>query len=206
MAERELAGVSRETQQKLTIYAQLLIRWQKHINLVADQTIPALWTRHFADSLQLRTIAPTASRWIDLGSGAGFPGLVVAIDLGSEPGASVHLIESNSKKVAFLREVVRETDAPATVVQARIEDVLAGLCRTAAPDVISARALAPLTTLLDYAGEMLKTPTRALFLKGQDIDTELTRAAKYWNLKYIKHPSGTEQRGCVIEIQQATRI
>ncbi len=113
-----------ETQQRLAIYAELLRKWQKTINLVAASTLPHIWTRHFADSLQVQAAAPEALIWVDLGSGAGFPGLVTAIRLADKPGAKVHLIDSDQRKCAFLREVSRETAAPAIVHDGRIESVV----------------------------------------------------------------------------------
>ena len=198
-------SVSRETRQKLNIYAALLQRWQAKINLVSATTLDTVWDRHFLDSLQLRLIAPTARRWIDLGSGAGFPGLIVAIDLGMEPEAKVHLVESNGKKCAFLREVIRETAAPAIVHQGRIEAVLPELAASLKPEIISARALAPLTALIGMTHQMLTTSTRALFLKGQDVEVELTESSKCWSLDYRLHQS-VDPRGRIVELTRATAL
>ena len=207
MAEVQPIGlvspVSRETLDRLKIYADLLRKWQAHINLVAEGTLAALERRHFADSLQLRSIAPEILRWVDLGSGAGFPGLVVAIDLAGQANTEIHLIESNGKKCAFLREVSRETGARAVIHHGRIEDVLPGLA-SPEPTILSARALAPLSVLIDLTHQMLKTPTRALFLKGQDIAAELTDSSKCWNLEYQLHQSSVDERGCIVEIYGAT--
>src|SRR5712672_3570963 len=119
-----LTPVSRETLQRLDRFVALLLTWQQHTNLIATSTVPHLWTRHVADSLQLLAIAPDAKIWIDLGSGGGFPGLVLACALADVPGACVHLVESTGKKATFLREAVRVTGAPATVHAARIENVV----------------------------------------------------------------------------------
>jgi 16S rRNA (guanine527-N7)-methyltransferase len=156
---------------RLAIYAELLVKWQRTINLVAAASLPQLWTRHFADSLQVQAAAPAARLWADLGSGAGFPGLVTAIRLADEPGAKVHLIESDQRKAAFLREVSRETKAPAEIHQGRIEDVLPRLGRL---DAVSARALAPLPLLIAYAAEALENGATGVFLKGQTLADELT--------------------------------
>src|SRR5688572_2312483 len=111
----ELTPVSRETSRRLDLFVEVLLQWQQKTNLIGASTIPHLWTRHIADSLQLLPLAPTARRWIDLGSGAGFPGLVIAAALADETGTEVHLVESNSKKAAFLREAARRIGAPAIV-------------------------------------------------------------------------------------------
>lgn len=164
-----------ETEQRLAIYAELLAKWQKTINLVAASTLPNLWMRHFADSLQVQAAAPIARAWVDLGSGAGFPGLVTAIRLAGDPRAKVHLIESDQRKCAFLREVSRETGAPAVIHPGRIEEVVAEI--DAPIEAVSARALAPLPKLLHYAGTFLEKGAIGVFLKGQDVAFELTEDA-----------------------------
>ncbi|MGB8278771.1 MAG: 16S rRNA (guanine(527)-N(7))-methyltransferase RsmG [Methylovirgula sp.] len=161
-----------ETEARLAVYAELLRKWQKVINLVAPSTLPQLWTRHFADSLQVQAAAPAARIWADLGSGGGFPGLVTAIRVADVAGAKVHLIEADQRKCAFLREVSRETQAPAEVHQGRIEDILPQL---GAPiDAVSARALAPLPILLSYAADLIEKGAVGLFLKGEHLADELT--------------------------------
>lgn len=197
-------NVSRETSNRLEIYATLLLKWQARINLIAETTATSIWRRHFADSLQLRRIAPDARRWIDMGSGAGFPGLVLAIDLADDPDAHVHLIESNGKKCAFLREVVRETGVRATVVDGRIETAMPAI-GSHPVDVVTARALAPLTMLLGYSEQVLKTGARGLFLKGQDVERELTDSTKCWNLDYQLHRSETDPDARIVEITSAER-
>src|SRR6266446_7568536 len=161
-----LTPVSRETEARLDRYVDLLRQWQAKTNLVAPSTIPHLWTRHIADSLQLLALAPSARVWLDLGSGGGFPGLVIACALAGERGATVHLIESNAKKAAFLREAVRELDLRAVVHGERIEHF--SLPMGAHVDVITARAVAPLSVLFGYVALLLKTGAQALLLKGQD--------------------------------------
>ncbi len=160
-----------EIVRRLDIYAELLRKWQKTINLVANSTLQHLWTRHIADSLQVQAAVPQARLWADLGSGGGFPGLVTAIRLAETPGARVHLIESDQRKCAFLREVSRETSAPAIIHNGRIEQIVDHL-----PDpieAVSARALAPLPVLLTYAENLLAKGAVGVFLKGQDADREL---------------------------------
>lgn len=164
-----------ETEQRLAIYAELLAKWQKTINLVAASTLPHIWTRHFADSLQVQAAAPDARLWVDLGSGAGFPGLVTAIRLAGDPRAKVHLIESDQRKCAFLREVSRETDAPVIIHAGRIGAITDEIGEPI--EAVSARALAPLSDLVAYAAKFLERGAVGLFLKGQDVGRELTDSA-----------------------------
>ncbi len=159
-----LVPVSRETEQRLALYADLLTRWQRVKNLVAPSTLPATWTRHIADSAQILALAPRARRWVDLGSGAGFPGLVVAICLADTADAEVNLIEANARKCAFLREVTRACGAPATVHNGRIEDIVPNLKSI---DVVTARALAPLPRLVEMGRILIQDGATALFLKSQ---------------------------------------
>jgi 16S rRNA (guanine527-N7)-methyltransferase len=179
-----LIPVSRETGALLDQFVDVLLQWQRKTNLIAGSTIPTVWTRHIADSLQLLPLAPKARRWVDLGSGAGFPGLVIAAAMVGESGAEVHLVESNQRKAAFLREAARHIGAPAIVHGERIEDFAPRFAETAGgrPDVVTARALAPLNMLLRLAHPLLKTGAEGLFLKGQDVDAELTQASKYWTM------------------------
>lgn len=171
---QSLMNVSRETLERLQTLETMVLRWQKIKNLVAASTLPQLWTRHFADSAQLLTWAPGASRWADLGSGAGFPGLVIAICLAGRAGVEVHLIESDHRKCAFLREATRETGAPAIVHHTRAKDVVDDL---PAIEIVTARALTSLPELLELSAPLLKKGAIGLFLKGQDVASELTKAA-----------------------------
>jgi len=195
--QRCFPDVSRETLDRLTLYAELLSRWQARINLIGPATKDDLWKRHFLDSYQLRSLAADAQAWVDLGSGAGFPGLVIAMGLSAA--ARVHLVESNGKKCAFLREVIRVTGAPAIVHQGRIEDIVPEL-RIETIEIVTARALAPLPRLLDWAAPMLTTGARGLFLKGEGVATELTESARWWSLSYTLHPSLSDGRGCILDI------
>ena len=188
---------------RLDRFVELLTQWQKRINLIAPSTIPEIWTRHVADSLQLAALAPTARIWVDLGSGAGFPGVVLACALAEENGARVHLVESNSKKAAFLREAGRVLDIPATIHASRIEDFTKTF--GARVDAVTARALAPLGKLLDLAAPLLKTGAKGLFPKGQDVEGELTEAAKYWSITSALVPSKSSPQGKIIVVERATR-
>ena len=190
--ERALAliPVSRETVARLDRFVELLATWQKTTNLISPATLPEIWTRHVADSLQLFSLAPEARLWIDLGSGGGFPGIPVACLMAEKtPGARMLLVESNGKKAAFLREAARILALPVTVHAERIEDFAQGFEGHA--DVVSARALAPLVKLLPDAYSLLKAGTKCLFPKGQDVAAELTEASKYWTLGYEMAPSKT---------------
>jgi 16S rRNA (guanine527-N7)-methyltransferase len=175
-----LTPVSRETATRLDRFVALLLQWQSNTNLIAPSTIPELWTRHIADSLQLLALAPEARIWRDLGSGAGFPGLVLACALADQPGSMVHLVESNAKKAAFLREAIRVTGVPAIVEPVRIEDIAQN--QKLKTDVVTARALAPLDRLLQLAYPWIERGAQGLFLKGQDVEAELTQASKYWTI------------------------
>ena len=198
-----LTPVSRETEARLDLYLDLLRQWQAKTNLVAPSTLPHLWTRHVADSLQLVTLAPTAKTWVDLGSGGGFPGIVLACAMAERPGARVHLVERNSKKAAFLREALRITSVPGIVHATGIEDIVDSI--EGPIDCVTARALAPLHELIGFAEPLVRKGAKALFLKGQDVEAELTEATKYWNIKPILHSSLTGGQGWIVELDQVER-
>ena len=193
--------VSRESLDRLATYVKLLGSWQTRINLVGPSTLPDVWHRHIEDSLQLLPYLPKATgQIVDLGSGAGFPGLVLAIVSDSH----TELIESNGKKAAFLREVIRQTRAPASVHQSRIEDWTA---KNRGLDVrlVTSRALAPLPQLLAYSEPFFRSGAIALFHKGQDVDKEVTDAHNGWIFEAIKHKSLTDPSGTILEIRGARR-
>ena len=243
--------VSPETLDRLAAYEGLLRHWQKTINLVAPSTLDAIWHRHFANSAQLLALAPTATTWVDIGSGAGFPGLVIAVMLAERatagvpsplagegqgggdcrtsegaipptpspspqgggghltrgeapPGPRITLIDSNARKCAFLREVVRQTDITPSVtvdiLSTRIE-AAATQARLGQPDVISARALAPLDRLVGLAAKLSSPRTVGLFLKGRDAEAELKAAEKMWNFNAELVPSRTDPDARVIVIR-----
>jgi 16S rRNA (guanine527-N7)-methyltransferase len=198
-----LTPVSRETEARLDRYVDLLVEWQAKTNLIAPSTLPNLWTRHISDSLQLRSLAPSAKTWVDLGSGGGFPGVVLACALAETPGANIHLIERNAKKAAFLREAIRVTGSKGTVHLADIGD---SVDRISGPvDCITARALAPLHQLIGFAEPVVRKGAKALFLKGQDVEAELTEATKYWNIKPRLYSSRTSGNGWIVELDEIER-
>lgn len=196
-----LCAVSRETIDRLDRLVVLLLRWQRTTNLIAPSTVMTLWTRHIADSLQLAALSPTARVWVDLGSGGGFPGMVIACALAGLDEARVHLVESNGKKAAFLREAARNLQVPAIVHHRRIEDFVKGFDETA--DIVTARALARLVHILTHARPLLNRGAQGLFPKGQDVDAELTQASKYWSIEATLVPSRTDPQGRIVVVRRA---
>ena len=191
-------GVSRETLAKLETYAECLLHWQPHMSLVGKGTLNDLWHRHFLDSAQLGKLCPSDRlRVVDLGSGAGFPGMVLSI-MGQ---SNVELLESNKRKCSFLGEVVRVTGATAHITNARFEDVNA----PELADVVTARAVAPLSRLLGYCSPWLKHGGIALLHKGGTVEQELTQATKDWTMHVHKHQSQTDPSGVVLEIRELAR-
>jgi 16S rRNA (guanine527-N7)-methyltransferase len=162
-----------------------------------------LWTRHISDSLQLLTLAPSAKIWADLGSGGGFPGVVLACALAETPDATVHLVERNAKKAAFLREALRVTSSPGTV---HLTDIGDSVDRITGPvDCITARAVAPLHQLIGFAEPLVRQGAKALFLKGQDVEAELTESTKYWIIEPHLHSSCTGGHGWIVELDHIER-
>lgn len=195
----KITPVSRETENRLALFVDLLLRWRNRINLIAPSTVRTVWTRHVADSLQLLPLAPEAKVWVDLGSGGGFPGMPIACALANEPGARIHLVESNGKKAAFLREAVRITRVPGEVYQLRAENF--GDSFREPVHAVCARALAPLKTLCDQAFPLIARGAVGLFPKGQDVDAELTEAAKYWSIQATKVRSKTSPEGWIVVVR-----
>jgi 16S rRNA (guanine527-N7)-methyltransferase len=191
-------GVSRETISKLSAYEALLRQWQKTINLVAPSTLDTVWDRHFADSAQLLALAPAgARRWLDLGSGAGFPGLVLAVLLAERGASNMTLMESDQRKAAFLREAARQTGVPVDILCERIEKG----ATQAKVDVITARALAPLPRLLDLAAPYFADDSLGLFLKGREAQAEVEAARERWDFGLALHPSLTDSEGRVVAVR-----
>jgi 16S rRNA (guanine527-N7)-methyltransferase len=198
-----IVAVSRETVERLQTYVELLRKWQRSTNLIAPSTIPSIWNRHVADSAQLVALFPDALRWIDLGSGGGFPAVVVAILLAGREGAVVHLIESDQRKCAFLRQAIRATGAPAEVHTGRIEALLA-IWREPL-DVVSSRALAPLTRLFGLSEPLFQAGAKGAFHKGLDFEEEISEASKSWDADLVIHRSKTESAGVILEVRHLAR-
>ena len=196
-------NVSRETLERLGIYEALLVKWTRRINLVSPATLASLWTRHFLDSAQLMEFAPTASeRWVDLGSGGGFPGAVIAIlSRDAAPGRRVTLIESDQRKATFLRAVSRETGVGFDVLAERIEDVA-----PQAADIVSARALAPLPELLPLVARHLSPSGKALLMKGAGHADEVANALERWRFDCDTHRSKTDAEAVILEIGEIERV
>ncbi|MDE9450158.1 16S rRNA (guanine(527)-N(7))-methyltransferase RsmG [Aliiroseovarius sp. Z3] len=204
MGQDALAGldVSRETMERLNIYAKLLEKWNPAINLVSPSTLSSLWTRHFLDSAQIfRLSQPKVATWCDMGTGGGFPGLIVAI-LAQEfdPGRNTICIESDLRKATFLRTVVRETGINADIISKRIEAVT-----PLGADVVSARALTSLTSLLDLADLHLKAGGTAIYLKGENYRAEVEEALEKWQFELDTYPSKTNPNAVVLEIGDLRR-
>lgn len=189
--------VSRETLSALETYAALLVKWQARINLVAKDSLADLWRRHFLDSAQLVPLLPPGEAPItDLGSGAGFPGLVLAILTGRQ----VHLVDSDQRKGAFLLEAARMTGAKAKIHTTRIEAANAW-----SAEIVTARALASLDQLLDWAAPFLTPTTTCLFLKGAKAEDELTEAARFWTMETERRPSLTDSSGVILKLTHLQR-
>lgn len=198
-------GATPEQIAKLETYAGLMRKWQKAVNLVAPESLDAIWHRHFADSAQLVPLIPPDSACLDFGAGAGFPGMVVAI-LAAGSGVQVHLVESNARKCAFLREVARQTGTPVEIHNARVEEIAAGGTVTHV-DVVMARGVAPLARLLKWSEPFFRgSGAIGLFPKGRRADEEIADARKAWTFELRAHPSATEPGGKVLEIRALERL
>jgi 16S rRNA (guanine527-N7)-methyltransferase len=189
----KLTSVSRETLDRLGRYVDLLVAWNRRINLVGRGTIGDIWRRHILDSAQLFPLIPPKARsLVDLGSGAGLPGLILGV-MGIP---NIHLIESDKRKVVFLREALRVTATEATIHATRIDRV--------APfdsDIITARGLAPLDELLSMSQPFCGPKTICLFLKGRKVEEELTDTVKTWNMRIDRQPSLTDESGCILRLE-----
>lgn len=194
--------VSRETLARLDFFEAEFRKWSTRINLAAPSTLEALWRRHILDSAQLFSVKPGALSWLDLGSGGGFPGAIVAILLGDRKGGKIELVESNNKKAAFLKSVLGAVNAPAQVHVCRIEDARE---RVEMPEIVTARALAPLPRLLDLAEPWLTAGTTGLFHKGRDYAAEVTESGDAWRFDLIEHRSKIDPAGRILEISGLAR-
>ena len=196
-AFQELTGVSRETLGLLETYAELLVKWQRAINLVSRDSLDDLWRRHMLDSAQLfPLLPPQAKRLVDLGSGAGFPGMV----LSAMGVPDVHFVESDARKCAFLREASRVLGVSPHIHTRRLEEM-----HPIKADVVTARALAPLSDLLGLAERFLEPHSICLFLKGRGVEEELTRATETWNMKVTRQPSASDPSGTILRLEHVHR-
>lgn len=195
-----LTGASDSQIADLTRYRDMLAEWNEVMNLVGPATIATYWTRHALDSAQLLPMAPEAKVWADLGAGAGLPGVVLAILLKDTPGAKVHLVESMAKRCRFLSEVSKALDLPVEVHNARAEELNLKV------EVVTARACAPMTKLLGFSWPYLRSGALGLFLKGQDVATELAEARKTWTFDADLRPSQSDPRGRIVQVKRLSRV
>ena len=191
------ANVSRETFDRLALFEACLRKWNARINLIGSRDIGAVWTRHIADSMRILSHLPPTGTIVDLGSGAGFPGLIIAIVTGRR----ITLVEADHRKAAFLRECARKIDLPVTIIADRIER-----CGLRGIDIITARALARLPRLLDLAFPLLGPGGMCLLLKGHQVEAELTEARQRWQMDVRCHPGASAQDGCLLEVTHLRRV
>lgn len=199
-AALRITPVSRETAERLDRFVAHFLKWQSAVQLVAPSTLPMIWTRHIADSLQLLPDIASAKEVVDVGSGGGFPGLVLAI---AATDKKFHLIESDTRKASFLREALRITNTTAEVYAERVESVAKRI--STGIHMVTARAFAPLPRMLELTEPFFRDGAKAAFLKSQDIDDELTTAAKSWIVNFRLRTSQTDPRGRILLIDQANR-
>jgi len=190
-----------QTRQRLEVYAGVLTRWQRAVNLVAPNTLPEIWHRHFADSLQLARLIPNREGALaDLGSGAGFPGLVLAAHFHDQGGPRVILVESDQRKAAFLREAARAMEISVEILSTRIESD-ANLARLSCVDFVTARALAPLPRLFSLVCPFLSPAAVCIFLKGRSVAREIEEARETWSFALEEHPSLTEDEASILMVR-----
>lgn len=192
--------VSRETVERLKLYEALLFKWQKAQNLVAPNTLDEVWHRHFADSAQLLNYLGDSKIIVDMGAGGGFPGMVLGILLMNQPGSCVHLVESNSRKCSFLKDVARQTGAHVEIHNCRIE-VFAIESTIASIDVVTARALKPLNTLLSLGSSIFEQGAEAIFLKGKTAEAEIKEASQDWKFQFKCFESLTDPLGRIVKLK-----
>ncbi|WP_376702627.1 16S rRNA (guanine(527)-N(7))-methyltransferase RsmG [Mesorhizobium sp. ISC25] len=195
--------VSRETFDRLVEFEAVFQKWNRRINLAAQSTQDDVWGRHILDSAQLARIKPEAKRWVDLGSGGGFPGLVLAFLLAEREGAGIDLVESNRKKASFLQAVVGQFNLPAKVIARRIDD---SYPLVPAPQIVTARALASLPALLDLAAPWLTKGSRGLFHKGRDYRAEVAESTQRWSFDLVEHASATDAQGVILEVSDLRQL
>ncbi len=194
-------SVSRETADDLIGFETLFKKWSKAINLASPNTLETLWERHILDSVQVFRLAPQAKQWLDLGSGGGFPGIVLAVML-KQTGGAIRLVESNGKKSAFLRNALAQFQAPGQVVNTRIESCYDLI---QAPEIITARALASLDKLFELTEPWMTKGAKALFQKGRDYQREVDESLINWKFDLIRHESAIEADSVILEISNLQR-
>lgn len=203
-ALRDVAGpVSRETFNRLEDFERFFLKWAGRINLAAPSTLDDIWTRHVLDSAQLLPLAPDALRWLDIGSGGGFPGLVIAFLLSERPGASIDLVEANFKKAGYLRAAAGEFGLPACVHPGRVKDLHGKLAQ---PEIVTARAVAPLAELLGMAEPWLATGAVGLFHKGREYRREIQETGNSWSFDLVEHRSRIAPDSVVLEVRNVRRL
>lgn len=194
-------GAGPEVMARLDAFLVILTDWNSRMNLVGPSALANFWGRHAYDSAQLLRIVPAAKIWADLGAGAGFPGIVIASFLAGTEGATVHLIESMTKRCAFLRYVSQDLALPTLIYNRRAESL-----HLSPVDVVTARALAPMPRLLEYAQPLLRGSTVGLFLKGRDVDRELEEARKSWWFDVSLTPSASDPEGRIVSLKRLSRV
>lgn len=194
-------SVSRETADDLIGFETLFKKWSKAINLASPNTLETLWERHILDSVQVFKLAPQAKQWLDLGSGGGFPGIVLAVIL-KQSGGAIRLVESNGKKSAFLRNALAQFQAPGQVINARIESCYELI---QVPEIITARALASLDKLFELTEPWMTKGAKALFQKGRDYQREVDESLINWKFDLIRHESAIEADSVILEISNLQR-
>jgi 16S rRNA (guanine527-N7)-methyltransferase len=193
-------GADARAMADMVVYLELLTDWSARMNLVGPSALQSFWPRHAYDSAQLLALEPRAGQWLDVGSGAGLPGLVLAILGRGRPGMTVQLVESLTKRVTFLREVVRRLDLPASVVHGRVEDA-----RPEPVEVVTARAVAPLPRLLEYTAPLLRKGATGLFHKGRNVEAEVEEALQTWRFDYALSPSQSDPEGRILRVWSVRR-
>jgi len=199
-AFQSATGATAAQMADLERFRALLGDWSGRMNLVGPSAMAEFWLRHAYDSAQLLGVAPNAKTWADLGAGAGFPGVVLAIFLKGDPAGHVHLIESTAKRSRFLTEVVKALELPATVHCARAETLSLKV------DIVAARACSPMAKLLGYAWPYLKNGATGLFLKGQDVEVELKEATTYWRFDVNLRSSLSHPQGRIVQLERLSRV
>lgn len=194
----EIYPVSRETLERFKLLYNGVLQWQAKTNLISNATKDEIWERHIADSLQCIAIKPEAETWVDIGSGGGFPGLVIAAIMAELPDSDVQLVESNSKKCAFLRQMNRQMRANAQIHNERIESAAK---RIKTPEIVTARALAALPKLLELSSPWLQNGAVGLFHKGREFEAELEECNGLWRFDLVKHESRISQDSVILEIR-----